>query len=371
MENKERVRGLNQEEREELKRLLNRFIDSYGEKSQAQTDEEWLQGQLMSELPALGVDTAATYSRETGMAIRAYDEALASLAQAHRQGKTTAEWFFRHTRQSCRGMSDAEYAAGILALHASLEEFTGVRAGNGGEAVQSVQADGDKELSDAEVRKLAKKAGEQVELAGYQSVVRFTEYISAVSDGPGQESAALVQALVTGETAGLKTAVAGALTTAAKKNVIHIISEETRKTVIPVNLCANMAGMAVENAKTSMRLSERKIGVEEAVNQKAASIAVAITNTVIHTVGTEFGNILGRIPVVGPIIQSVCVEVTSSVEKRAGPMVKEAVLKANSPVAACAKKKVAKITDGINKAIEKTAEFFSLIKNKVAGLVHG
>lgn len=370
MENKEQIRGLNQEEREELKRLLNRFIDSYCEKSQVQTDEEWLQKQLMAELPKLGVDAAAAYSRETGMAIRAYDEALASLAQAHSHGNTMAEWFFRYTRQSCRGMSDVEYATGILAFHTSLEEFTGISAGNRGEAFQSVQADGDKELSDTEVRKLAKKAGEQVELAGYQSVVRFTEYISTVSDGPGQENAAVVRALETGEVAGLKTAVAGALTTAAEKNVIHVISEETRDALIPVNLYANMAGMAIEDTITSMQLSKRKISVEEAVNQKAANAAVAITGAIIRTVGTGFGDILGRIPIAGPIIQNVCIEVTSAVEKKASPKVREVVMKANGPVAVCAKKKVARITDGMNKVKEKTVEFIHLIRNKVASLIH-
>lgn len=365
MENMEMARGLSREDRQELTCLLNRFIDSYGEKPAVQTDEEWLRGRLMAELPELGADAAAAYSREMETSIRTYDEALSSLKQAHSRGKTTAEWFFRRTRQSCRSMSDAEYAAGVLALHTALEGLTGVNSGDGGKTAQILPA-GNAELRDAKVRELAQKAGKQVELASYQSVVHFTEYVTEDTDRPGQENGAVVRALESGETAGLKTAVAGALTAAAEKKVIRITSSETKTTVISANLFANMAGMAVENARTDMRMAKRKISAEEAVNEKAANAAVAITNIGIKTIGRGIGGILGSIPVVGPVIRSACMEATNTVINRAAPKVREAVTKANGAVATFAKKKVAQITDVLNSAKEKAVGFFKSVTNKVA-----
>ena len=54
----------------ELKRLLSKFIKSYGEKSPDMDDQAWLKARFMEELPSMSEETAEQLSSETVAAVQ-------------------------------------------------------------------------------------------------------------------------------------------------------------------------------------------------------------------------------------------------------------------------------------------------------------
>lgn len=353
------------EQSRELNGILDRFLDAYGDKAQGQTDEAWLQQRLQIELPELGAETAGLYSRTIVTTIQSYDRDLASLKEATRRQKTFREWFFRHTRQVCADMTDSEYASKMLVLHTEMEQITGTKSAEGAAFPDANQV-AQMELTGAEVRALAGMTGRQVELAGMQRVVEVSEYIERLEDG-GQEHAVVSQALETGEKAGLKTAVAGALTTASYQRVVQVVS-----TSAPVEVCADLACMTVENAQTSVDLAKKNITAQEAVDQKVANAAAFVTRMGIGAIRSTINRTVGKVPVIGPAIRELNCLVTGMVEKKVSEKVAEKVKRANGPVAVLAKKAAAKVSDGIKAGaakVQAVAKSFASKLSKLAGLV--
>lgn len=96
----EREEQFTQEEAQEFTRLLIRFVNAYGEKPRQQTDEDWLKGRFLVELPEMREADAADQSRRTIEAIREYDENLSSLQATWKHGRTTSEWFAKRVMDS-------------------------------------------------------------------------------------------------------------------------------------------------------------------------------------------------------------------------------------------------------------------------------
>ena len=49
-----RLEGFTEKECKEIKKILSRFLKSYGKKTKEMSDEEWLYGKLKEELPEKG-----------------------------------------------------------------------------------------------------------------------------------------------------------------------------------------------------------------------------------------------------------------------------------------------------------------------------
>lgn len=245
-----------QEEAQELTRLLTRFVNAYGEKPGEQTDEDWLKGRFLVELPEMEEVDAADQSRRTIEAVREYDENLASLRAAWKSGRTTSEWFAKQAVNS--GLPEKELTERLETA------YTALARENGMEDTQSAGASG--------LRSLAKAVGSQAELAGLRVAAELSPY-----DPEDDKLAELVkpveavaQALESGHDAGYKAAAAGALKVAAEKAVALSLLPKT-----PAEVTAGLACMAVEKAKTLQKAANKTILNSEAAKELAAQTVIA------------------------------------------------------------------------------------------------
>ena len=329
--------NMSREELRELNKLFSRFVQAYGAKPEGQSNEEWLQNRMMLELPELSAESAASQSRETTAAIRAYDESMASLLSAIDNGQTESEWFAEQAQKA--ELPETELAARLVGLCESL-----------GSSVEKTGSAGqEEEWTSAELHLLGKLTGDRLMLAGVQSAITFAEYQTENFDSEQvRENDAVALALETGRDVGLKTAVAGALTIAVRKKIIHMTVAEA-----PTSVYANLACASIENVKTAMQVADNKLTESEGVDRMAANTAVAASNLVLEAAGRTAGSTaLSWIPVIGPIVGGILGGITGKmVAKAAGPVIYEKVEKAKSPIAARAKQMVKKAGQAVNKGI--------------------
>ncbi len=330
-----------------LQSILADFVEGYTEKPEKQTDEEWLQGRLLAQLPELSADLAASQSREAVEAIHVYDKNLESLLKARKQNKTSIQWFVEHVRKSSAGKENTEMAARLTVLYSSLEETTAPSDEVVSQAPQVSPAQETQKWTDSELHQLAKMTGRQVMQAGARSAVQFAEYDSEnTTKRTVKTEEAVSQALTTGKDAGLKTAVTGALTVAAKKQVIQVTQGE-----VSVAVYANLACMSVENVKTAVQVAEHKITETEAGGRMVANFLVAATNVVCETAGGVLGMLAAsEIPILAPLTRKVGAKLGKEVAKAAGPKIEEKVRKANGLIASSLKRMIKKTGDAVHEA---------------------
>lgn len=339
--------GSSVENRQELDHILDRFVKTYTEKSEEQTDEEWLRGRLLTELPELSEDIANRQSQEAVKAIQAYDENLASLLQARSRGKTDAEWFSEHMQQSFAGIPDAEYTARLTTLYISLEQVTAQPGEAASEVLTAPSVHETPNLTKGELQLLTKATGRQVMKASAQSALQFAEYVprqlqrKSVTSVETQK--AVAYALTTGKDKGLKTAATGALAVAAKKQIIAAAQEE-----MPMAVYANLACMSVENVKVSMQVADHIATETEAGGRIIANAAIAVTNMVCRATGILVSLPVSKIPVIGTFAAKLGEACGNAVAEAAGPKIEEKVRKANGPIANHLKRAVKNASDAAN-----------------------
>ncbi len=113
--------GFGISEAKALQKLLIRFMKEYGKKPAGQSDQEWLKGRFLAEMPEMGEAEADRLSRETVETIRQYDENLASLKDARKKGQTSEEWFAEKTQEAAAGLSAAAFTQRLSSLDTALE----------------------------------------------------------------------------------------------------------------------------------------------------------------------------------------------------------------------------------------------------------
>lgn len=251
----EREKQFTQEEAQELTRLLIRFVNAYGEKPGGQTDEDWLKGRFLAELPEMGEVAAADQSHRTIEAVREYDENLASLRAAWKSGRTTSEWFAKRAVSSA--LPEKELTKRLETA------YTALARENGMEDIQNAGT--------SDLRSLAKAVGSQAELAGLRSVAELSAY--DLEDDKLAELVkpveAVAQALESGHDAGYKAATAGAFKVAAEKSIVPSLPPKT-----PVEVTANLACAVVEKTKTLQKVANKSIRNSEAAKELAAQTVI-------------------------------------------------------------------------------------------------
>lgn len=311
-----------QEEARELTRLLTRFVNAYGEKPGEQTDEDWLKGRFLAELPEMGEADAADQSRRTIEAVREYDENLASLRAAWKSGRTTSEWFAKRAVSS--GLPEKEFAERLETAYTALARENGM---------EDTQSAGTPNL-----RSLAKAVGVQAELAGLRSAADLCPY-----DPEDDKLADLVkpveavaQALESDHDAGYKAATAGAFKVAAEKSLVPSLPPKT-----PVEVTANLACMAVEKTKTLQKVANKTIKNSEAAKELAAQTAVTVFSGVCGKVSKVVTDtalmVLGAPGAVRKAVGNVSETAGRILGRMVGNAVKEPIKKAISAVASAAK----------------------------------
>lgn len=333
-----------QEEARELTRLLTRFVNAYGEKPGEQTDEDWLKGRFLAELPEMEEADAADQSRRTIEAVREYDENLASLRAAWKSGRTTSEWFSKWAVSS--GLPEKELAERLEAAYAALARENGM---------EDIQSAGTSDL-----RSLAKAVGSQAELAGLRGAAELSVY--DLEDDKLAELVkpveAVAQALEFGHDAGYKAAAAGAFKVAAEKAIVPYMPPKT-----PVEVTANLACTVVEKTKTLQKVANKTIRSSEAANEFAAQTVITTFSGVCGKVSKVVTDtalmVLGAPRVVRKTVGDVSETAGRVLGRMVGNKVKEPLKKVIPAVASAAKKAASGLMETLKagkKAVLNTAK---------------
>lgn len=140
------VEGFGVQEAKTLKKLLSRFMKEYGKKPAEQSDQEWLKGRFLAEMPEMGEEKAEKLSQETVAAVCEYDKNLTSLRAARAKGKTSDEWFADKTQEAVAGLSTAACSQRLEQMHTAFEnanaQMMRTVMTNGGEISRNVNLDG-------------------------------------------------------------------------------------------------------------------------------------------------------------------------------------------------------------------------------------
>lgn len=339
-----REEQFSQEEAQELTRLLTRFVNAYGEKPGKQTDEDWLKGRFLAELPEMGEADAADQSRRTIEAVREYDENLSSLRAAWKSGRTTSEWFAKRAVSS--GLPEKELAERLETA------YTALARENGMEDIQSAGT--------SDLRSLAKAVGSQAELAGLRSTAELS--VHNLEDDKLAELVkpveAVAQALESGHDAGYKAAAAGAFKVAAEKALVPYMPPQT-----PVEVMTNLACAVVEKTKTLQMVANKTIRNSEAANEFAAQTVITTFSGVcgkVSKVVTDTAlTVLGAPRVVRKAVGDVSETAGRVLGRMVGNKVKEPLKKVIPAVASAAKKAASGLMETLKagkKAVLNTAK---------------
>lgn len=194
-------------------------------------------------------------------------------------------------------------------------------------------------------RMLGKYVGREAMMAGIHGAALgagFSLAAKIVSDGPVDVEDIVADALRTGADTTVKAATAGAITVAAKRGLLSVISPLTE--AVPI---AHLACVTVENVKTLGRAAAGELTAGEALDQMAGNTVAMYYGLGCSAVGMAIGAAaLGWLPIAGPIIGGVAGGV---IGYAAGSKFGHSVYKAAKTVAKTAAKMVKKAAEGAKK----------------------
>lgn len=120
MENIIQVEEWNAQDTIALKRLLSKFIKSYGEKLPDIDDQAWLKARFMEELPSISEEAAERLASETVAAVQEYDENLSSIHRAAAKGTNTEKWLANQIAKASSGISVVQYGEYLKQINTAL-----------------------------------------------------------------------------------------------------------------------------------------------------------------------------------------------------------------------------------------------------------
>ena len=198
-------------------------------------------------------------------------------------------------------------------------------------------------------RMLGKYVGRTAMMAGIQGAVLgagFSLAAKLVSDKPVEFEDVVADALRTGADTSIKAATAGAITVAAKRGLLGVITPLTE--TVPI---AHLACVAVENVKTLGRAAAGELTAGEALDQMAGNTVAMYYGLGCSAAGMAIGAAaLAWIPIAGPVIGGLTGGV---IGYAAGSKFGQSVYKAAKTVAKSAFKTVKKATEGAKKISER------------------
>ncbi len=108
--------GIPKEEAEQLKPILERFIEGYKAKASGASDEEWLFQCYQKELPERTGEELAELVKDTLSSVAEYDRNLKEVECAAKQGISAEKWFASAVKKASAGVGVNEYAARLAAI---------------------------------------------------------------------------------------------------------------------------------------------------------------------------------------------------------------------------------------------------------------
>ena len=194
-------------------------------------------------------------------------------------------------------------------------------------------------------RMLGKYVGREAMMAGIHGAVLgagFSLAARLVSDEPVEVEDVVADALRTGADTTVKAATAGAITVAAKRGLLGIITPLTE--AVPI---ANLACVTVENVKVLGRAAAGELTAGEALDQMAGNTVAMYYGLGCSATGMAIGMAaLSWIPIAGPIIGGVAGGI---IGYAVGSKFGQSVYKAAKTVAKTAVKTVKKVAEGAKK----------------------
>ena len=146
MENVIQMEEWNAQDAVTLKRLLSKFIKSYGEKSPDIDDQAWLKARFMEELPSMSEETAERLASETVAAVQEYDENLSSINSAASKGISKEKWLANQIAKASSGISVIQHGDYLEQINNALtnanEQMLRTVTTNSGEVSQCFNLDG-------------------------------------------------------------------------------------------------------------------------------------------------------------------------------------------------------------------------------------
>ena len=101
--------GMGEKEIGELAEMALRLFQSYNEKSAEVSDQAWLAEKLLEEIPECSLEEIKILIEEIMTDIEEFDQALASLEEACKQGQSKEEWFRDQSQLAAIGMNVNDY----------------------------------------------------------------------------------------------------------------------------------------------------------------------------------------------------------------------------------------------------------------------
>lgn len=167
-----------------------------------------------------------------------------------------------------------------------------------------------------------------------------------------KEEEVVETALITGADFGIKAAAAGALKVAAEKNIISVIPKGT-----PASTIANVAYVAVENAKIFGKMATGELTAKEAIEKIEQTTVATVAGIAAMGKGTAIGATIGT--VLGPIGTAVGGFIGGSIGYAAGSKIGETVVRGAQKVREKAKGFISWVQDGLKRAACTTMDTIS------------
>lgn len=115
-----KLEGFTEKECKEIKKILSRFLKSYGKKTKEMSDEEWLYGKLKEELPEKGEEELRKMSQEIIVSIHEYDKNLEDLTASCSKGTTKEQWFADKISDAAQGVAVNDYGNYLQSIDSAI-----------------------------------------------------------------------------------------------------------------------------------------------------------------------------------------------------------------------------------------------------------
>ena len=107
---------ITEKEAKTVKEMFQKYLKSYKEKDPSMTDKEWLEWLFKTEIPETTAEEAKADAEEIVESIRTFDDNLASINEAAKQGVSKESWLADKIQEASVGMSVQEYGRKLQAF---------------------------------------------------------------------------------------------------------------------------------------------------------------------------------------------------------------------------------------------------------------
>lgn len=299
---KKDIKGLTEEEGENLKAILKHFVESYMKNRDTMELDEWLAFEFKNNLEGISDDEAKKMSDEIIESLKAAEESKASLENAIKQGRSKESWFASQIKKATADMSDQEAAEFLNDLEQAINETDEDFNENGkscNEKITSFNKATIKQMAMNLIKKICKFALKRFMFIDLDS----EELKNALKDENVESSEEIEKDLILGNDFGLKVAAAGALKVASEKGVVKELKGATSDVI------SNIAYVGIENIKTQIKVAQGVISAKEGMDEyektTVSSVAALIFEhmrkygkkigkKVGEKVGKKIGSIFGK-----------------------------------------------------------------------------